>query len=196
QELGPPDVLVSNAGIERYANFHEVDPQVIENILRVNVWAPEVLTRLVLPGMVDRGRGHIVNISSVAGKTAVPYNAIYSSSKHALVGFSWSLREELKHYGIGVSVICPGFVERTGMFDHWSRGAKPPAMTASVSPEHVAAAMIKAIEKDKAEVIVTKGLARIVDVTHAISPEFTTKTARRGGAYEFLRQAVERDHRT
>jgi short-subunit dehydrogenase len=85
-ELGPPDLLINNAGVERYAHFHEVDVDVIERTLRVNVWAPEVLTRLVLPGMVERRSGHIVNIASVAGKTAVPYNAIYSSSKHALVG--------------------------------------------------------------------------------------------------------------
>lgn len=194
-ELGPPDLLINNAGVERYAHFHEVDLDVIEKTLRVNVWAPEVLTRLVLVGMIERRTGHIVNIGSVAGKTAVPYNAIYSSSKHALVGFSWSLREELKPYGIGVSVVCPGFVSETGMFAHWSQGAKPPPLVKPVTPGKVVARLIDAIEKNKAEVIVARGLAKIVDVLHAISPELTTKVTRRGGAYKFLRHATDRDHR-
>ncbi len=185
-ELGPIDLLVNNAGIEHYVDFHTADPQLIDKIIRVNVIGPEMLTRFVLPGMVERRHGHIVNIASVAGKTAVPYNAIYSSSKHALVGFSWSLREELRPHGIGVSVICPGFVAEAGMFADWSGGRKPPGLTRAVSPERVAEETIAAIEKDKAEVIVATGLTKIVDVFHAISPNLTTGIARKSGAYRFL----------
>jgi short-subunit dehydrogenase len=195
-ELGPPDLLVNNAGVERYAHFHDVELEVIERTLRVNLWAPEVLTRLVLPRMIERKRGHIANVASVAGKTAVPYNAIYSSSKHGLVGFSWSLREEVKPHGIGVSVVCPGFVADAGMFAHWSQGDKPPVVSSAVAPEKVADALVSAIERDRAEVIVARGLAKMVDVFHAISPTFTTGMARRGGAYDFLRKGTERDHRS
>lgn len=194
-ELGPIDLLVNNAGIERYANYHELEVDVIEKTLRVNLWAPEVLTRLVLPGMVERRRGHIVNVASVAGKTAVPYNSIYSSSKHGLVGFSWSLREEMKPQGVGVSVVCPGFVAESGMFHHWSRGEKPPSVSRAVAPEKVADAVVKAVEADKAEIIVARGLTKIVDVTHAISPALTTAIARRTGAYSFLRKATRGDFR-
>ncbi len=194
-ELGPVDLLVNNAGIERYGHYHEIDPGTIEKTLRVNLWAPEVLTRLVLPGMVERRRGHVVNIASVAGKTAVPYNAIYSSSKHGLVGFSWSLREEVKPHGVGVSVVCPGFVSESGMFHHWSQGKKPPAVSRAVEPDKVAKAVARAVEADKAEIIVARGLTKIVDVTHAISPAFTTAAARRSGAYTFLRKATRSDFR-
>ena len=194
-ELGPIDLVVNNAGVERYAFYEEMDPEVIEKTLRINLWAPEVLTRLVLPGMVERRRGHIVNIASVAGKTAVPYNAIYSSSKHGLVGFSWSLREEMKPYGVGVSVVCPGFVSESGMFHHWSQGKKPPSVSRAVTPEKVGDAVVKAVESNKAELIVAKGLTKIVDVTHAISPSFTTGIARRTGAYRFLRDATRSDFR-
>ena len=194
-ELGPVDLLVNNAGIERYANYHELDVDVIEKTLRVNLWAPEVLTRLVLPGMVERRRGHIVNVASVAGKTAVPYNSIYSSSKHGLVGFSWSLREEMKPQGVGVSVVCPGFVADSGMFHHWSRGEKPPSVSRAVAPVKVADAVVKAVEADRAEIIVARGLTKIVDVTHAISPALTTAIARRTGAYSFLRKATRGDFR-
>ena len=194
-ELGPIDLLVNNAGIEQYANYQEIDLEKIEKVLRVNLWAPEVLTRLVLPGMVERRRGHIVNIASVAGKTAAPYNTVYSSSKHGLVGFSWSLREEMKSYGVGVSVVCPGFVSDSGMFHNWSQGKKPPAVTRAVEPRAVGDAVVKAVEDNKAEIIVAKGLTKIVDVTHALSPAVTTWIARRSGAYAFLRKATRHEHR-
>lgn len=195
KELGPVDLLVNNAGVEKYTHYQEVELEVIEKTLRVNLWAPEVLTRLVLPGMIERRRGHIVNVASVAGKTAVPYNSIYSSSKHGLVGFSWSLREEVKPYHVGVSVVCPGFVSDSGMFHRWSRGAKPPSVSRPVSPEKVADAVVRAVEADKAEIIVARGLTKIVDVTHAISPALTTAIARRSGAYTFLRKGTRSDFR-
>jgi short-subunit dehydrogenase len=194
-ELGPVDLLVNNAGIERYSNYEELDVDVIERTLRINLWAPEVLSRLVLPDMVQRRRGHIVNVASVGGKTAVPYNAVYSSSKHGLVGFSWSLREEMRSHGVGVSVVCPGFVSDSGMFHHWSQGEKPPSVSRMVTPEKVADSVVKAIEGDKAEIIVARGLTKIVDITHAISPAFTTAVARRTGAYSFLRKATKGDFR-
>lgn len=191
-ELGPVDLLVNNAGIERYTRFVAHDPEMIEAILRTNVTAVELLTRFVLPGMVERRRGHIVNISSAAGKTAVPYNTVYSSSKHALVGFSWSLREEMKPLGIGVSVVCPGFVSDTGMAHSWMNGRKAPKVAGMVSPQKVAEEMIRAIEKDRAEVIVSGGLGKIVDVFHAISPALTTSIARRSGLYAFLEKEAEK----
>ena len=95
-----------------------------------------------------------------------------------------------------MSVVCPGFVSGSGMFADWSRGEKPPAMSRSVAPEKVAAAVVTAVERDKAEIIVARGLVKTVDVTHAISPALTTNIARRGGAYAFLRRATEREQRS
>src|SRR5687767_13695092 len=68
-ELGPIDILVNNAGIEHYVDFPSAEPELIEKIMRVNYLAPAYLTRLVLPSMIDRRQGHVVNIASVAGKT-------------------------------------------------------------------------------------------------------------------------------
>jgi uncharacterized protein len=190
-ELGPADLLVNNAGIEHYDYYEEADLDRIENIIRTNLISAELLTRLVLPEMVKKRKGHIANIASVAGKTAVPYNTVYSSSKHGLVGFSWSLREEMKPKGVGVSVINPGYVAESGMYHDWAQGEEPPGMISTVSPKKVADKTIEAIEKDKAEVMVTTGLANIVDVLHAISPSLTTWIARRTGNYGFLERGVK-----
>ena len=185
-ELGPPDLLVNNAGIEHVINFERIEPDMIEAIIATNVVAAEILARLVVPGMIARRHGHIVNMSSLAGKTAYPYNSVYSSSKHALVGFSWSLREELKPHGVGVSVVCPAYISEVGMYVDWSGDQEPKGLVRRVSPEQVAQATIRAIRRDRAEVIVAKGPSKIVDVIHAISPALATGIARKSGLYRWI----------
>jgi short-subunit dehydrogenase len=186
ERLGSVDLLINNAGIEHYAHFEEIDPDVIEAVLTTNLLGVELLTRFVLPGMIARRRGHIVNVSSVAGKTAMPYNTVYSSSKAGLISFSWSLREELRRYNVGVSVVCPSFVSESGMFASWSRGRKAPGIARAVSPERVASATVKAVERNRSEVVIARGLARISDVAAAISPEISGRIARRTGLFDYL----------
>ncbi|HVF53414.1 MAG TPA: SDR family oxidoreductase [Actinomycetota bacterium] len=194
KELGSIDILINNAGRDRVAHFPTLDLDEIESMFRLNVIAVESLTRLVLPEMIARGRGHILNMSSLSGKTGVPYMTVYSSTKHALVGFSWSLRAEMKPYGIGVSVVCPGFV-RAGLFARWNPDGKTPALSKPVSPERVVDETIKAIEKNKAEVIVAPGLGKTADINFALSPDFTMAVIRKGGVYNFLRKVASKgDH--
>ena len=190
-ELGPPDVLINNAGVENLSTFHEMPLDDIDRLIKTNVVALEVLTRLVVPGMIERKRGHVVNIASLAGKTAAPFNTVYSSSKHAVVGFSWSLREELKPHGVGVSVVCPTYVSDSGMFAAAKTG-DPPKISNSVTPQQVVEATITCIERNRAEIVVAPGLSKYVDVFHALSPEVTTAVARRTGAYAFLAKHAER----
>lgn len=186
EELGPIDVLVNNAGTEHYSYFEKYDLDVIETMVRTNQIAPQWLSRLVLPAMIQQGRGHIVNIASMAGKTPVPYNAVYSSTKHALVGFSHSLREEMRRYGIGVSVVCPGFVRDAGMFNDWSKGKEPPGLASSVPLAKVAHGTVKAIEDNLAEVVVAPVTMRYLDLIQAISPSLTALIGRKSGGYDFL----------
>lgn len=191
-ELGPPTLLVNNAGVEKYSAFHELSAEDIEWIIKTNVTSLALLTNLVVPLMIENRRGHIVNIASLAGKTAVPFNTIYSASKHAVVGFSWSLREELRPYGIGVSAVCPGFVEDTGMFAARGTNDRAPKLVGTVSPTKVVDETIKAIRKNKAEVIVAPPLSRAIDVLEAISPDLATALPRRTGFYDFLEQEGRR----
>lgn len=188
QELGPPDILVNNAGIETLAHFETLPLDEIESVIATNVTALVSLTRVVTPGMIERGRGHIVNISSTAGKTAAPFYTVYSASKHAVVGFSWSLRAELRDRGVAVSVVCPPYVADTGMFN--DRGQTPPKMLGTVTADDVANAVVRAIESNKAEIVIGKLLFRVADVASAISPELPIAIGRRSGSYDFIQSMI------
>lgn len=187
QELGPLDLLVNNAGTDRVAHFATLDPQVIEDLISLNLVAPELLTRMVLPQMIERRRGHIVNMASMAGKIAVPHMAVYSSTKRGLVGFSWALRAELKPYGIGVSVICPGFV-KAGVFLSWNPSGETPRIARAVSAQDVVDATIEAIEKNKGDVDVIGGLGKLGGLAHVVALDAAMGITRRGGLFSFMRR--------
>lgn len=191
-ELGPPTLLVNNAGIDPIGEFVTLDPDVIERVIATNVLALQMLTRFVVPGMVERKRGHVVNIGSLSGKTVTPYYTVYGSSKHAVVGFSLSLREELRPHGVGVSVVCPTFVREVGGFATRNPKADAPSAIGTVAPKEVAAAVVRAIEKDLPEVVLANGLTKVADVALAISPRFTAWMGRRLGGYDFLAREARR----
>jgi short-subunit dehydrogenase len=195
-EFGAIDILVNNAGVERYAYFHQKDLDDIEAVIRTNVIGTMTLTRLVVPHMIERRKGHVVNIGSMAGKSAIAYNVDYSTSKHALVGLSWSLRAELAPHGVGVSVVCPIFVKDAGMFHDRNPGDKAPAAASAVPMTAVVDSTIKAIERNKAEILVTKPLGKISDVIAAISPDALIGIQRRLGIYRYLEEQARISKRT
>ena len=135
--------------------------------LLTNLAAPIELTRLVLPGMLERRRGAIVNVSSMSGKVATPYNAIYAATKHGLNGFTKSLRLELQGSGVHVGVVCPSFVADTGM---WAdTGQRAPALMREVKPEKVVRAVF-AVLNGAGEVLVTPGPIRPLLVLREMFP--------------------------
>jgi len=114
--LGPVDLLVNNAGVGVGGPFVEIAGEDWTWLRAINLDAPVDFMRLVIPGMIARGRGHILNIGSAAGLMTFPYISTYVAAKHAIVGVSRTLHHELKPKGISVTVACPGIV-RTGILD-------------------------------------------------------------------------------
>jgi 3-oxoacyl-[acyl-carrier protein] reductase len=112
QNFGKIDILVNNAGIGSFATpLHEMTPQAWEKLLNTNLRGVFYCVRSFAPMMIRAGTGQIVNISSLAGKNALPNGAAYAASKWGLNGLSYSMAEELRGHGIRVSVVCPGSVD-------------------------------------------------------------------------------------
>ena len=109
RELGPIDVLVNNAGIAESAPFAKTEPEFWDRHFAVNVRGPYLMARAVVPGMLQRRWGRVINVASLAGLVGSPYVTAYTASKHALVGFTRALATEVSGRGVTVNALCPGF---------------------------------------------------------------------------------------
>lgn len=152
------DLLVNNAGVAHYGPTHEMAPESSQRLLAVNLEAPIRLTHALLPSMLARPESHVLNVASVLGLTPMPRVALYCCSKHALVGYSDSLRQEYGRSGLGVTTLCPGFV-RTELIDEASADSpgraqrRPPALLC-VTVERVARAAVRGVERNRRRVVV------------------------------------------
>jgi short-subunit dehydrogenase len=174
EALGPIDVLVNNAGLEFVGPFADAPLTQIDQITKVNLLTPMELTRIALPGMLERRRGHIVNIASLAGKASFAFFHTYNATKFGVVGFSYSLRHELTDEPVSVSAICPGLVEREGMYgrvEDQIETADVPNPTGTVPPEKVGQAVVRAIREDRAEIILNGRPIRPVIALAAAFPQ-------------------------
>lgn len=192
RDFGPVDVLVNNAGVEYTSLYHELTEGQIAEVLAVNLAAPMFLTWHLLPEMLERRRGHIVNISSLAGKAGPACQEPYAATKAALVAFTASLRATYRGTGVSASVIVPGFVE-AGIYARLkaSSGCSAPALLAGCRPEAVAKALIKAIEADLPEVIVNRYPVRPLLALYALSPSLGNWLTSRLGVHGFFRKVIE-----
>jgi short-subunit dehydrogenase len=169
--IGDLDILVNNAGLEFAGGFNHHTREELERLVAVNLLAVMELTRVVLPAMLERRRGHIVNIASIAGKGPFPYLASYCGTKHGVVGFTHSLRAEYRGAGVGFSAICPIFISRAGMFGRIETDAPdPPGPLRPLPPETVGAAVVDAIEHDRSEILVSRRPKRLLPAVSAVAP--------------------------
>ena len=150
-EFGRCDILVNNAGIESTAFYEQQPAEGIAQLIQVNLVSAMLLTHAVLPHMLERKRGHIVNMASLAGKVPVPYSVPYSTSKAGMIAFTEGIRNEYKGRGVSASVICPGFVSEAGMYADWEKetGRRASFLAKPVTPQRVAANVITAIKRDR-----------------------------------------------
>jgi short-subunit dehydrogenase len=191
--LGPIDILVNNAGIEQIVPYVTLSQERIETMIRTNLVAPLLLSRLVLEKMIERGRGHVVMMSSLGGKKGSPYSATYAASKAGLIAWTSGLRAELEGTGVSASVICPGFVSEVGMFAVRSQPA--PRMLGTSTPEAVAAAVLRAIQRNIGEIIVNPGPTRLMLAVETLSPGLARWVLRKSGVYDYYRKQAEEEAR-
>jgi short-subunit dehydrogenase len=153
----PVDILVNNAGLGWAGPLSAIELTRAERMVRVNLLAPVRLTGLLLPGMIARERGHVVNVASIAGHVGVGWEAVYSATKAGLIVLSDALRVELRGLGVRVSVVSPGPVD-TPFFERAGHGYERrfPRM---VKPERVAVEIARAIRFDRAQVFIPHWLA-------------------------------------
>jgi short-subunit dehydrogenase len=176
--FGQVDVLVNNAGFGYAGPFAEMDVDVVRRLIEVDLVAAIELTRFLLPSMVERGRGAICFVTSIAGRTGVAGEAVYSATKAGLDTFADSLRGETARSGVNIGVVVPGVVD-TGFFE--TRGS-PYGRTRPrpISAETVAEAVVRAVERDRAEQWRPRWL-RIAPTVRALAPGTFRRLAIRFG---------------
>lgn len=178
--LGGVDVLILNAGIVDPASVLDVSDAMVDKVMGVNVMGLFWCTKAFLPGMVERGDGHVVTIASITSIVPTPGMATYTVSKHAAYGFGETLRTELRSQAPGVksTVVMPFFIA-TGMFE--GAGTIPlPFFTKHLEPAEVAERVMDAVANDKERVILP-GIGVLVQVLRALPPRVYDAVADRLG---------------
>ena len=178
-EAGEVDLLVANAALPASGRLDSFSVEEIDRALAVNLRAPIVLAHALAPAMVSRRRGHLLFMSSLAGKAATPGSSMYNATKFGLRGFAASLRAELREESVGVSTIFPGFIRDAGMFA--DSGATLPPGVGTRSPVDVARAVVSAIERNRGEVDVAPAHVRVATVFGGLAPEMSAALTRRIG---------------
>jgi short-subunit dehydrogenase len=157
--FGGIDILVLNAGITQRSLTRETEESVYRRLMEVNFFASEAMARAVLPSMLAQKSGHMVVISSVAGKFGVPLRSGYSASKFALHGFFEVLRAEEEKNGIHVTMVCPGYI-RTDISlsalqgDGGKHAQMDPGIAHGMLADECARRILRAVQRDKKEIIV------------------------------------------
>jgi len=147
QSHGPLEVMVNNAGVDWVGPFHEEPDEISRRELDINLMGTILGSRLALQRMLPRRHGHVVNVASGVGRVPLPGSAVYSATKHGIVGLTESLRMEYRGSGVRFTVVQPSQVE-TAMIE----GQPRPRLLPVVSPDDVAAAVLDAVRRDKFEV--------------------------------------------
>src|SRR5581483_10030058 len=187
--FGTLDVLVHNAGIEIASSFPRYTRQELVTMININLAAPLLMTHRALPGMLQRGRGHVVFISSLAGKHGTAYQEPYSATKAGLIGLTQSLRAEYASQPVGFSVVCPGFVAGDGMYQRMAdEGMRSNRIMGTTTTASIADNVVRAIRHDLPEVVDGGSPVRPVFALSQLAPRLTERILARAGATELFRR--------
>jgi short-subunit dehydrogenase len=190
--LGEIDVLVNNAGLETVGAFTMYSREQLASMVDVNLTAPMLLTHGVVPGMLERGRGHVVFISSLAGKLGPAYNEPYAATKAGLIGLNQSLRAEYRQTPISFSVICPGFTAGEGMYQRMvDQGVGSNRLLGETTTAKVADEVVKAIRRDLPEIVESGSPVRPMLAIGQLAPRLAERLMDRFGGNEIFRRLAE-----
>jgi short-subunit dehydrogenase len=192
ESVGAVDALIANAALPASGRIEDFAPDQIDRALDVNLRAPMQLARALLPGMLERGRGHLVFVSSLSGKVGSPRSGLYSATTFGLRGFAAGLREDVEPRGLGVTVIFPGFVSEAGFFAE--SGVTLPRWLGTRTPDQVAVAVVQGIERERAELDVAPLSLRIGTRISSLAPVTAARVQRRLGS-ERIADALARAQR-
>jgi len=191
REHGGVDLLVNNAGGDPLREFHTMT--IAENLrtLQLNLIAPVALARAVLDGMLDRRRGHIVNISAMAGRVSFPNTEAYAAAKDGIIGFTRVLRNDYHARGVSASVIILGAIRGAGQGQRMLDEANMKTSAFMAPAESVAKAVIKAVRNDRAELIVMPGPGRFLRALMDYFPGLGPAMNRAAGADASVKKIME-----
>ena len=194
---GHVDLLINNAGISQRSMALDTSLDVYRRIMEVDFFAPLALTQLVLPRMVERRAGHMIAVSSVAGKFGTPLRSAYCPAKHAVVGWCDALRAEVEQaYGIRVTTVLPGSV-RTQIAvnalqaDGSARGSSDANIDAGMAPDEAAARVLEGIAAGEPEIVIARGMeAQLVEWRRSDPGQLFAVMAREGARLAEARTAA------
>jgi short-subunit dehydrogenase len=181
-ERGGIDLLVNNAGGDPLREFHTMTIEENLRTLQLNLIAPLSLSHAALPGMLRRGRGHIVNISAMAGRVSFPYTEAYAAAKDGLIGFTRVLRADYHPRGVSASVLILGAIRGTGQGQRMLDESGMKASKTMARAEAVARAVVKAVKKDKPELVIQPGPGRLLRAVLDYFPALGPALNRAAGA--------------
>jgi short-subunit dehydrogenase len=192
QALGPLDLLVNNAGVEYCSQFDRAPRNELLETINVNLTAPVLLTHKALPGMLERRRGHVVFMSSAAGKIGPAYEASYGATKAALIALTQGLRREYRKQPVSFSVVCPGFVAGDGMYQRMvEEGVSSNRIIGATTVESITADVLDAIRRDLPEVIDTGAPIKPVLALSQLAPRTTERLVTRIGLDRMFERTAE-----
>jgi short-subunit dehydrogenase len=188
---GGIDLLVNNAGGDPLREFHTMTIEENLRTLQLNLTAPLALSHAALPGMMRRGRGHIVNISAMAGRVSFPYTEVYAAAKDGLIGFTRVLRSDYHARGVSASVLILGAIRGAGQGQRMLDGSAMKASAFMAPAESVARAVVKAVTKDRAEMVIMPGPGRLLRAVMDYFPAMGPALNRAAGATSTMQKIIE-----
>jgi len=191
RQRGGVDLLVNNAGGDPLREFHTMTIDENLRTLQLNLVAPVALSHAVLGGMLRRGRGHIVNISAMAGRVSFPYTEVYAAAKDGVIGFTRVLRSDYRPRGVSASVLILGAIRDAGQGQRMLDESGMKASVLMAPAESVARAVVKAVQKDRAELVIMPGPGRLMRAVMDYFPGLGPAVNRAAGTGTTMQKIIE-----